>query len=63
MKEKELKALQFADGDASNAGAIVLNIIAKYASSYSDLIEGKFVKDTATEFMGGSRISYIFFDV
>jgi dynamin 1-like protein len=42
---------------------LVLNIIAKYAKSYEEFVEGKFVKDTAYELKGGSRLNYIFYDV
>jgi hypothetical protein len=41
----------------------VLNILAKYAKQFEEFIEGKFVKDTATELKGGSRLNYIFYDV
>jgi len=41
----------------------VLNIIAKYSSSFSEFLEGKFVKDTAVEYKGGSRLNYIFFQI
>lgn len=41
----------------------MLNIIAKYAKHYEEFIEGKFVKDTAFELKGGSRLNYIFYDV
>jgi dynamin 1-like protein len=41
-------------------GHIILNIITKFSTSYSELIEGKFVKDTAVDCLGGSRINYIF---
>lgn len=38
-------------------------MIAKFASSYAEFIEGRFVKETASEFMGGSRLSHIFYEV
>jgi len=41
----------------------VLNIIAKYSSSFSEFLEGKFVKDTAVEYKGGSRLNHIFFQI
>ena len=41
----------------------MLNIIAKYAASYSEFLEGRFVKDTAVELKGGSRLNYIFYEV
>ena len=40
-----------------------MNIIAKYAKQYEEFVEGKFVKDTAYELKGGSRLNYIFYDV
>ena len=42
---------------------LVLNIIAKYAASYSEFLEGRFVKDTASELKGGSRLNYIFYEI
>ena len=30
---------------------------------YEEFVEGKFVKDTAYELKGGSRLNYIFYDV
>ncbi len=44
-------------------GPLVLNLINKFSLSYGDLIEGRFVKESATEFLGGSRINYIFHTV
>ena len=41
---------------------MVLNIIAKYAAAYSEFLEGRFVKDTAVELKGGSRLKYIFYE-
>jgi len=38
-------------------------VIARYSKLYEDYINGKFVKDTAYELKGGSRLNYIFFDV
>jgi len=40
----------------------VLNIIAKYAASYAEFLEGRFVKDTDSELKGGSRLNYIFYE-
>jgi dynamin 1-like protein len=39
---------------------VVLNLINRFTSSYGDLIDGKFVRDSAIECLGGSRINYIF---
>lgn len=41
-------------------GPVVLNLISKFTSTYSDMIEGKFVKESAVDCLGGSRINYIF---
>jgi dynamin 1-like protein len=41
---------------------LVLNIIAKFAAAYSEFLEGRFVKDTAVELKGGSRLNYIFYE-
>lgn len=38
-------------------------MIAKYAKQYEEFVDGKFVKDTAYELKGGSRVNYIFYDV
>ena len=40
----------------------MLNIVAKYSSAFSEFIEGRFVKDTAVELKGGSRLNYIFYE-
>ena len=43
--------------------SLILNIIAKYCKQFEEFIDGKFVKDTASELKGGSRLNYIFYDV
>jgi hypothetical protein len=64
QKDKELKQLQlYKDDYQQNEQQLILNVIAKFSSMYSEFIEGKFVKETASELMGGSRINYIFYDV
>lgn len=40
-----------------------MNVIAKFSTTYAEFVEGKFVKETASELMGGSRLSYIFYEV
>jgi len=42
---------------------LVLNVLAKYAKAFEEYVSGTFVKDTAVELKGGSRINYIFYDV
>ncbi len=55
--------MQLFKDDNMNEQQIILNVIAKFSNHYAEFIEGKFVKETATELMGGSRLSYIFYDV
>jgi dynamin 1-like protein len=62
QKEKELRTLEISKGDC-DMQQLILNIIAKYAKQYEEFVEGKFVKDTAYELKGGSRLNYIFYDV
>jgi dynamin 1-like protein len=62
QKEKELKAIRIQKG-AADQQQLILNIIAKYAKQFDEFIEGKFVKDTASELKGGSRLNYIFYEV
>jgi hypothetical protein len=42
---------------------LILNIIAKYCKQLEEFVDGKFVKDTASELKGGSRLNFIFYDV
>jgi dynamin 1-like protein len=44
-------------------GPIVLNLINRFTTSYSEMIDGKFVKESAMECLGGSRINYIFHNI
>ena len=44
-------------------GPAILNLINKFTNSYCELIEGKFVKESAIECLGGSRINFIFHDI
>ena len=64
QKEKELKSLSICgdDGDMSEH-QLVLDIIAKYSATYSEFLEGRFVKDTAVEYKGGSRLNHIFYEI
>ena len=65
VKEKELESYgaDYADCGEGGQGALILNLLGKYSHSYSELIDGRFVKDSATEYLGGSRIRYIFQDI
>jgi len=42
---------------------LILNVIAKFSTQYGEFIDGKFVKETASELLGGSRLNYIFYEV
>ena len=64
QKEKELKSLQLSGDDGClTEQQLVLNIIAKYSAAYAEFLEGRFVKDTASELKGGSRLNYIYYEV
>ena len=62
QKEKELKSLQVCQDGVMTPQQLVLNIIAKYSAAYAEFLEGRFVKDTAAELKGGSRLNYIFYE-
>jgi len=62
QKEKELRSLQVCQDGEQTEQQLVLNIIAKYAASYAEFLEGRFVKDTDSELKGGSRLNYIFYE-
>jgi dynamin 1-like protein len=63
QKEKELKSMQACgQGAELTEHQLVLNIVAKYAAAYAEFLEGRFVKDTAVELKGGSRLNYIFYE-
>ena len=38
-------------------------MINKFTNSYSDMIEGKFVRESAMDCLGGSRINFIFHEI
>ena len=54
--------MQVCQNEEQSELQLVLNIIAKYAASYSEFLEGRFVKDTDTELKGGSRLNYILYE-
>ena len=60
--EKQQKSLQLCREEQSEQ-QLILNVIAKFASAYADFVEGRFVKETARELMGGSRINHIFYEI
>jgi dynamin 1-like protein len=45
---------------SEDKGPMVLNLINRFTNYYSDMIEGKFVKESVVDCLGGSRINYIF---
>ena len=64
------KELELAQIDVSNLGVnsddkgpMVLNLLNKFTNSYGDMIEGKFVKESVVDCLGGSRINYIFHSI
>ena len=51
------------EGDALcdvDNGPLVLALIHKFTTAYGDMIEGRFIQESAVEIRGGSRINYIF---
>ena len=46
--------------DKNSMGPIILNLISKFLEEYGNKLEGRFVKDVATECQGGARINFIF---
>ena len=46
-----------------DSGPLVLALINKFINAYGDKLEGRFVKESAVEMQGGSRINYIFHEV
>jgi dynamin 1-like protein len=65
-REKEHESYgtdMFAGASNDVRGALILNLLAKFSAAYSDMIEGRFVRESAVEYMGGSRISHIFTDI
>lgn len=64
QKQRELQAIQSDDPIPDlDRGGVVLSLINKFLNSYSDKIEGKFVKGIAIECQGGARINFIFHDI
>lgn len=55
--------MQLFRDDSENESQVVLHVIAKFANQYGEFIEGKFVKETAKELLGGSRLNHIFYEV
>ena len=62
QKQKEFNVMEVSK-EAQSQQQLILNVIAKYSKAYEHFIDGKFVKDTAYELKGGSRLNYIFYDV
>ena len=46
-----------------DSGPLVLALINKFINAYGDKLEGKFVKESAVELQGGSRINFIFHEL
>lgn len=61
QKETEMQSLSVDIlAQCDDLGPYALQLITKFSNYYRDMLEGRFVKESAQEFMGGSRISYIF---
>lgn len=64
-KEEELEAFgcdfKLTENDILNS--FVLNTVSKFNHTYCEMIDGRFVKECAKQFIGGARINYIFNDV
>ena len=66
LSQKEMELFQMDNGNISSSedkGPLILNLINRFTNSYSDMIEGKFVRESAMECLGGSRINYIFHEI
>ena len=66
LQNKEIELVQIDINSYSiegDKGPVVLNLINRFTNSYGEMIEGKFVKDSAIECLGGSRINYIFHNI
>ena len=51
------------DAQSLNESQLILNVIAKFSTTYQEYIDGRFVKETARELIGGSRLNYIFYEI
>lgn len=63
-KEMEVSQMEMQNMSISeDKGPMILNLINRFTASYGDMIEGKFVKESVTDCLGGSRINYIFHSI
>lgn len=67
-KERELAKICVTamSGDPLNdvdSGPLVLALINRFINAYAEKLEGRFVKESATEVQGGSRINFIFHEL
>jgi hypothetical protein len=62
QKDRELHSyeLEQFDLDKDKCGPVILNMINRLVTEYSNYLEGTFVRDLAAECQGGARINYIF---
>lgn len=65
MKEQELESFGYESINSQRemANSFILNLVSRFSHAYSDMIEGKFVKDCAKYYIGGARINYIFQEI
>ena len=64
-KEQELESFGYESVNSQKdmANSFVLNLVSRFTHTYSDMIEGKFVKDCSKFFIGGARINHIFQEI
>mmetsp|Transcript_35511 Transcript_35511/g.40338 ORF Transcript_35511/g.40338 Transcript_35511/m.40338 type:complete len:731 (+) Transcript_35511:178-2370(+) len=66
LTQKEMDMAKYGDpllDTVENKGALILHIISKFAQSYTEILEGRFMHHSTDEFIGGSRLNYIFFEI
>ncbi len=63
VKERELSIYEADLPAGCDPGPLVLNLLNRFTTHYSDMIEGRFVRESALECLGGSRISFIFHSI
>jgi dynamin 1-like protein len=66
MQEKHLEMISYGDSFSHSAnarGALLLQILTRFAADYRDAIEGKLTEISLNELCGGARINYIFNEI
>eukprot|EP00301_Raphidiophrys_heterophryoidea_P017922 c2920_g1_i1.p1 GENE.c2920_g1_i1~~c2920_g1_i1.p1 ORF type:complete len:750 (+),score=179.65 c2920_g1_i1:84-2333(+) len=65
MAELQTELLEYGDpvlSSSENKGALLLQLLTKYSSTFCDAIDGKSKELSTTELYGGARINFIFTD-